>query len=260
MALPLPELSVPTVLGVDDFALRRGHRYATILIDAVTHTRVDVLPDRTAGTLTAWLRAHPGVEIVCRDGSASYAQGITDALPGAVQVSDRWHLWRGLAAAVERTVAQHTACWRTAPAEGAPGSRNERTLQRHAAVHELLDAGVGLCESARQLGLALNTVKRYARVPDPDQLIRPPQYRHCLVDLFRDHLRERRAAGPVATTTLLAEIRAMGYTGSANLLDRYLKQGRAEYPLADPSIRRRTAWIMTAPGHLRDEQRAHRDT
>ncbi len=64
----------------------------------------------------------------------------------------------------------------------------------------------------------------------------------------------------MATTTLLAEIRAMGYTGSANLLDRYLTQGRAEYPLADPSIRRLSAWIMTAPGHLRDEQRAHRDT
>ena len=102
------------------------------------------------------------------------------------------------------------ACWRTAPSASTPGSRNERTLQRHAAVHELLDAGVGLCETARQLGLALNTVKRYARTADGDQLIRPPQYRSCLVDPFRDHLRQRRAAGPVPTTTLLAEIRAMG--------------------------------------------------
>jgi len=63
----------------------------------------------------------------------------------------------------------------------------------------------------------------------------------------------------VATTTLLAEIRAMGYTGSANLLDRYLKQGRADQPLADPSIRRLTGWIMTDPIRLTDEHRAQRD-
>nr|WTB34931.1 ISL3 family transposase [Streptomyces sp. NBC_00830] len=259
MALPLPELPVPRVLGVDDFALRRGHRYATILIDVVTHARVDVLPDRTAQTLIAWLRDHSGVEIVCRDGSATYAQAVTDALPDAAQVSDRWHLWHNLAAAVEKTVAAHAACWRAAPAEETPGSRNERTLQRNAAVHESLEAGVGLCETARRLGLALNTVKRYARISDPEQLLRPPQYRRCLVDPFREHLRERRAAGPVATTTLFAEIRAMGYTGSANLLVRYLEQGREKEPLADPSIRRLTSWVMTDPDHLTDERRAHRD-
>jgi hypothetical protein len=220
---------------------------------------VEVLAERTAATLAAWLRDHPGVEIVCRDGSASYAQAITDALPGAVQVTDRWHLWRGLGTAVERTVTAHAACWRATPTETAAGSRNERTLARHAAVHELPEAGVGLCETARRLGLGLTTVKRYAHVTDPDQLIRPPQYRTCLLDAFRDHLRERCSAGPVATTTLLSEIRAMGYTGSANLLVRYLEQGRAENPLPDPSIRRLTGWIMTAPDHLNDEHRAHRD-
>jgi transposase len=259
MALPLPRSPVPRVLGVDDFALRKGRIYATILIDAVTHRRVDVLPDRLATTLTAWLQAHPGVEVVCRDGSASYAQAVTDALPAAVQVSDRWHLWHNLAAAVEKTVTAHASCWRTAPAVVQPGSRNERILQQHAAVHELLEAGVGLCETARRLGQALNTVKRYARVADAEQLIRPPQYRRCLVDPFRDHLRQRRAAGPVATTTLLAEIRAMGYPGSANLLARYLEQGRAEEPLADPAIRHLTSWIMTDPDHLTDERRAHCD-
>ncbi|GLY08493.1 hypothetical protein Acsp01_88720 [Actinoplanes sp. NBRC 101535] len=61
------------MLGVDDFALRRSRQYATVLIDAETHERVDVLLDRRADTLETWLREHPGVQIICRDFSATYA-------------------------------------------------------------------------------------------------------------------------------------------------------------------------------------------
>ncbi|GAA1292473.1 hypothetical protein GCM10009647_002570 [Streptomyces sanglieri] len=67
----MPPLRVPRVLGIDDFVLKRRHRYATVIIDAETGERIDVLPDRTAQTLVAWLREHPGAEYVCRDGSGS---------------------------------------------------------------------------------------------------------------------------------------------------------------------------------------------
>ena len=70
---------------------------------------MDVLPDRKAATLATWLRQHPDVEIVCRDGSAAYAGAIRQA----VQVSDRWHLWHGLGGAAEKTVIAHSSCWRT---------------------------------------------------------------------------------------------------------------------------------------------------
>jgi hypothetical protein len=107
-------------------------------------------------------------------------------------------------------------------------SRAERTRARHAAVHALLDQGVGLLECARRLGWALNTVKRYARAATAEDLQRPAQYRETLVDRYRDHLRRRLAQVPgMAVTRLLTEIRELGYPGSANLLVRYLKQGRA---------------------------------
>ncbi len=87
LRLPVPVRRVPAVIGVDDFALRKRQRYATVIINAETGERVDVLADRTADTLEAWLRDHPGVHVVCRDGSGAYAEAIRRALPDAVQVA-----------------------------------------------------------------------------------------------------------------------------------------------------------------------------
>ncbi|MGW6413290.1 hypothetical protein ACWF95_40315 [Streptomyces vinaceus] len=109
------------------------------------------------------------------------------------------------------------------------GKRAAKTRERWSQIRELLDAGVSLLECSRRLGLTLNTVKRYARHGEPDRLVRTPTYRPGLVAPYRDHLRERRAEDPAAPTThLSAEIREMGYTGSANLLVRYINQGRVE--------------------------------
>jgi transposase len=258
LRVPLPRPRVPRVIGVDDFALRRRHRYATVLIDAETHERIDVLPDRKADTLEEWLRAHPGVEIVCRDGSATYAEAIRRALPQATQVSDRWHLWHGLARAVEKAVAAHSGCWAKAGPKRRELTRERTTLQRWHAVHDLLDNGVGLLDCARRLNLSLNTVKRYARVAEPDRLRRPPQYRACLVDPYRNHLHRRRTEEPgVPVKHLFEEIRELGYSGSLNLLHKYLNQGRHEGDRIMPSPRRLTSWIMTRPENLPDKRRAH---
>jgi hypothetical protein len=129
---------------------------------------------------------------------------------------------------VEKTVVGHSRCWHTGPPRQT-GSRDERTRARHAAVHTLLDQGVGLLECARRLGWALNTVKRYTRAATAEDLQRPAQYRQILVDPYRDHLRRRSAEEPgVAVTRLLAEIRELRYPGSANLLVRYLKLGEGQ--------------------------------
>jgi transposase len=257
MGMPTLTAPIPAVISVDDFALRRGRRYATLIIDAVTHRRLDVLPDRHAATLAAWLREHPQVRVVCRDGSAAYAEAIRDGAPQAVQVSDRWHLWANLAKAVEKTVVAHSGCWHQ-DRTGQDRPLDARTRERHTAVHTLIGQGVGLLECARQLGWALNTVKRYARATTVEQLQRPPRYRETLVDPFRDHLRRRRADDPqIPVTRLLAEIRELGYTGSANLLVRYLNQGRADAEQTPPSPRRLVAWLMTKPEKLPAHHRSH---
>lgn len=233
-------------------------RYGTVLIDAVTHRRIDVLGDRKSATLEEWLREHPGVEIVVRDGSITYAEAVRRALPEAIQVSDRWHLWHGLAGAVEKAVAAHSRCWAAAGPKRQALTRETTTLERWQAVHALLDQGVGLLDCSRRLGLALNTVKRYARASEPDRLRRPPPYRASLVDPYRDHLRQRRAAEPgVSVARLFTEITALGYTGSLNLLHKYLNQGREQGDRIMPSPRRLASWIMSKPANLSDQRHAH---
>ena len=257
LRIRLPTGRVPRVIGVDDFALRRRHRYATVVIDAETHQRIDVLPDRTADTLEAWLRTHPGVEVVCRDGSATYAEAIRRVLPDAVQVADRWHLWHNLCEAALSEVKAHSRCWATVlDAPLYDGPRAHSTLQRWHQVHDLLEAGVGLLECARRLQLALNTVKRYARADRPERMLRVPKYRPSLVDPYREHLRTRRAADPaVPVARLFEEIKALGFTGCLNLLHKYINQGRADAERSHISPRRLARMLLIRPDHLTTEHR-----
>jgi transposase len=256
LRLPLARPRTPRVLGVDDFALRKSRSYATVLIDAETRERVDVLPDSQADTLEAWLREHPGVEVVCRDGSAAYAGAVRRALPNALQVADRWHIWHNLAEAVLKEVAAHSTCWAKAGPPPQEGRRATTTRERWHQVHDLLGKGVGLLECARRLNLGLNTVKRYQRASEPERMVRAPQYRPTLVDPYRDHLRKRREEDPaVPVLQLLAEIRELGYTGSQNLLYRYITQGRVEADRPAISPRRVTRYLLTHPDHLKDHQR-----
>lgn len=111
MRIPEPRPAIPRVLGLDEFALLKGHRYATIMINAETGQRIDALPDRRMPTVTAWLQRHPQVRPVCRDGAAGYAQAVTDADPAITQAADRWHLWHCLAEAAYKQVASHSSCW-----------------------------------------------------------------------------------------------------------------------------------------------------
>jgi transposase len=165
MALPDPQAATPRVLG-DDFALRRGQVYGTVLIDCQTGMPVELLAGREAQPPAAWLRTHPGVQVICRDRTDADADGARTGAPGAVQVADRFHLWQNLSKAVERLVARHRDCLRPATLESheqpapppAPvqpeqiGQFAERARRHHAMVHDLVAQGHAVRSIARQLG------------------------------------------------------------------------------------------------------------
>jgi transposase len=278
----------PRVLGVDDFALRRGHSYGTVLVDVESGRVVDLLPDREAGTLAGWLQGHPGAEVICRDRGGAYADGARAGAPGAVQVADRWHLWHNLGEYTEKAVVAHRGCLSeqpTAPA-GAGGTVPQtppaappaepdglrdvcgrerrlvtRTLERHAAIHELLAAGHSQAAISRALGLHPDTVHRFAREPDVAPLLVKATSRDSKLDPFKPWINQRWNEGITDATVLHAELQARGWAGSVQAVRRYVRQFRARAAApppapAVPKTRHITRWLLSRPASLTADEQA----
>jgi transposase len=304
MALPDPPVTAaPEVTGVDDFALRKGRVYGTVIADAESGEVVDLLPDREAATPEAWLKAYPGAEVICRDRAGAYADGAAAGAPGAIQVADRWHLWHNLGEYVEKAVVAHRGCLTGPPDEPAAGGQDallsqfpgadpatappvpdglrdacgrervlvSRTLDRHAAVHDLLQAGRSRREAAEIPGLSRNTVNRFAREPGPAGLLVKATGRESKLDPFKPWINRRRNEGRTSAAALHAEMTAtQGWTGSVQAAERYVRQfrtaggrtraGRAPRPAPAappaPKTRQITRWLLTRPGTLDADDQA----
>jgi transposase len=307
MALPDPPVTAaPAVTGVDDFALRKGRVYGTVVANAESGDVADLLPDREASTLEAWLRAHPGAEVICRDRAGAYAEGAAAGAPGAVQVADRWHLWHNLGEYAEKAVVAHRGCLTAAatrvpdgPAgDAAPGQQApedvraaafrpgpdglrdvhgreralvSRTRERHAAVHELLQAGRSQREAAEILGLSRNTVNRFARESDAARLLVKSTSRENKLDPFKPYINSRWNEGVTSAAALHAEMAAtQGWTGNVQAVERYVRQfrtadgrtraGRAARPVPAastvPKTRQITRWLLSRPGRLDADDQA----
>jgi transposase len=255
---PIPPTPALEVVGVDEWAWRRGHRYGTILVDLATHRVVDLLPDRSAASVAAWLSQHPTITVVCRDRSDLYADGIRRGAPAAVQVVDRFHLVHNLRRVLEAFLLDHRAALQAAvvgtalaltpapsvahvtpmyrgrrrnpqpaPPQAERPPRHARWVAIYEAVHTLRARGTPIATIARQLSISRPTVYAYLRrdtPPGPRRLQRPPSAR--VLTPYVPYLIRRWRESGADSRQLWREIQTLGYTHSARTVGRFITQLR----------------------------------
>ncbi len=248
----------PRYVGVDGWAIRKGQRYGTILIDLERGRVIDILPGRDGEALKDWLKRHPGVEVITRDRWPAYAQAATEAAPQARQVADRWHLLRNLREAVQRLLERHSADVRSAlkgtteaPAAAAPSegpgkavaapapeppvpagftpapkerarhARKQERVRQYRRVRELRAQGLSLRQIARATGLSVKSVIRYLRsdrCPDWNPGRKVPTQ----LDRFAGHIGGWIERGGRNAADLYRELVGLGYRGGYDAVRRYL--------------------------------------
>ena len=265
MALPDPPAGPVRVLGIDDFSFRRGQSYGTLLVDAETGGRIDLLGDREAATVTAWLQAHPGTEVICRDRAGAYAQAARDGAPGAIQVADRWHLFHNLAGYVRESVAASRVALAAAVPDPGPAPVDPAQVaaiigQRHTAVQQLRAQGATLDQAAAAAGLGKGRTGRLWRASSAAELLAARGA--SALDPWKPRLHQRWTQGQHKIAALHTEITALGYRGSHTTTYAYLGMLLLAAPPAAPSpptTAQVTGWIMTRPGQLGADSTARLD-
>ena len=240
-----PHHPSPRVVGIDDWSLRRGQSYGTIVCDLERRRVIDLLPDRTANSVAKWLEQHPGVEIVVRDRAGAYAEGARNGAPGAVQVADRWHLLRNLGDTVQGLVDRHRRQVHAAArgvahrrhvmraATCPPDLTQEQALrsgrrkgrdERYEAILELKARGLTSIQIGANVGISHITVQRWLKAGAAPAHDKPPQ--PGSVGLHAPYLEQRWQEGCRNATMLWRELKERGYRGSERTLRRWIAERR----------------------------------
>jgi transposase len=246
----------PRVLGIDDWAWKKGHRYGTILCDLEQGRVIDLLPNRSTETIAAWLRQHPSVQVVSRDRASSFADAIAKGAPRAVQVADRWHLLNNLFETLVRSLERHRRTMNdvakqivrksAAPSVEVPSTQalrrklrnREDRLSIYQELMRLIDAGMNRSEASRQVGVGLRTVQRWLACgvfPERKHRVFP-----SIVDAYGPHLEKRYGEGCRNILQLWQELKDRGFEGQSSTVRGWLRQrfGSPKKALASPLAKR----------------------
>lgn len=212
-----------TVIGIDDFAWRRGHSYGSIVVDPERRTVIDILPDRQRDTVMTWLKANPQVRIICRDRGPGYGSAAAEAAPQARQVADRWHLFENasaafLAAGRSELPRLRRALSFDAPVDPETLSKVERLQWAAAVTREavngdvlaLMAQGVPLKAMACTTGLSRQTIRKIVRGQRHDVF----RTRQSSLDPWRVRLEAEWNGGCRVGAELWRRLRASGFVGS----------------------------------------------
>ncbi len=219
----LPAAPAPRVVGLDDWAWKKGRTYGAICVDLERHQPIDLLPDRDPATIAAWLQAHPSIEIVARDRGGEFIDGVRHGAPDAVHVADRWHLVKNLGDALEHLFQHHSPVLKQVFAEleaqpsaaatserptptldGTPATTrttlasaawSSRALERYDQIHALHAEQVEVATIARHLQLSRPTVYRYLQMCEPPKLAKSHVRERHAIDPWKPYLIERWNAG-----------------------------------------------------------------
>ncbi len=247
----LPPSPPVKVLGVDEWAWRKGQSYGTILVDLERHLPVELLQDASADSFATWLKEHPSVELISRDRGTTFADGATRGAPQAIQIADRWHILHNLGEALEKVLARHHADLKrafTSPEEERPvlaaldqqalarvlarsqteqlrQARREQRLETFTRVQELSAQGWSGASIARMLSIHKKTAVKYAAAEHFPEARSDRGRKLAPYLLF---LHTQWIAGEYNVAALYQSIRAQGYSGSETAVRNYLTALRAE--------------------------------
>jgi transposase len=232
-------IAATRVVGIDEWAWRKGHRYGTIFCDLEKGKVIDLLADRSVDSTEAWLRAHPGIEIVSRDRSSVYSEAAVRAAPQATQIADRWHLLRNLSEALTGALAphhrlmveaaqaargkpspdavdMHYATIRMSQKEAARQRSRERRMVVYETAMELVRGGLPQPDVARRLSIDGRTIRRWVESNGfPEQR---PRWRKSSLDRYRDYLEQRWQQGCHNAAQLWRELREKGFKGRPRIV------------------------------------------
>lgn len=269
----LPEFETPRLLGVDDWAWRKGTNYGTVLCDLEKQQIIEILPDRDQKTFADWLKQHPGIEVITRDRAKYYIEGATIGAPDAIQIADRWHLLKNLRDKlyVQLRVYKNLLRWLPTLPLADPNSaplrtdtifeqqrieNHQRRVARHEQILQLYEARYDVNQIADLMGVSSRTVYRWLAksiIPERRRFLK----RETQIAPYANYVQQRWEAGCRSARELHKELQELGFSGTHQTVDtalRRLDQGlsvlRTPPPKA-PKAKRLTpakaVWLFVLP-------------